>query len=407
MPVWEGLLVDEPATALLRDGEVEDIITEEPDSTLVSDTIQTPEPVPPVEEPGTDGEPEPAPVPQEPAVTPVNPTDIEYPINCSVPDTIQKYFRSSLYGIISNNYTSLLVNPIIESTNAFLDELSEYFTEKAGTEEEENTEYETYIGYVSQISSLKEEIKDGLFVQTILEETDEEGGTSKLSMHIQNWMLNRLEGNTELTALWKQFEERKDPFYAEVAYDTGGGLNQFYLDRTKASSGSILKTPRVAADTIATFEGKTYRGFNVVGFANPTGNKMTTVRWYAKEEATDVAYTLNMSQDDELFIQTAQGINEKWIIFYRPIASLSLSNWDNNKAFTKIVCDLETALFGETETEEDRALIAAINAAFEEEQSIADYGKTLNEVILTLSWPDLSNPEVLTITPEWQIAKGN
>ena len=402
LPEWE---FDETSTSLLREGEVGDIITEEPDSTLVSDTIQTPEPVPPVEEPGTDGAtgeptgPSPAPEPS------VDPEELpNYPETCTLPEAIQNYLRQYIMTLISDNMETI-GTPIITSTKGFLGKLITYFDV-----DEEDENYTTYKGYVERLKAIQGSIEEpegqNAFLSTIYQEKDEDE-TLLLYTHLQNWMLNRLEGNTELTALWKQFEERKDPFYAEVAYDTGGGLNQFYLDRTKASSGSILKTPRVAADTIATFEGKTYRGFNVVGFANPTGNKMTTVRWYAKEEATDVAYTLNMSQDDELFIQTAQGINEKWIIFYRPIASLSLSNWDNNKAFTKIVCDLETALFGETETEEDRALIAAINAAFEEEQSIADYGKTLNEVILTLSWPDLSNKDVLKITPEWKIAKGN
>lgn len=410
LPVWEGLNTeDEPATALLREGEVGDIITEEPDSTLVSDTIQTPEPVPPVEEPGTDGAtgeptgPSPAPEPS------VDPEELpNYPETCTLPEAIQNYLRQYIMTLISDNMEAI-GTPIITSTNEFLDKLITYFT--IADEDDEN--YETYKSYVERLEVIQESIGESegqnVFLSTIYQEKGE-NETLLFYTHLQNWMLNRLGENTELTALWKQFEKRESPFYAEVAYDTGGGLNQFYLDRTKTSTGSILKTtPRVAADTIATFEDKTYRGFNVVGFANPEGNVMATVNWYETPTATqgETSYSITLYKEDGTQnIQTGQDINEKVTIQYHPVAGLELAEeWeDKDKAETKIVCNLETALPFTDDT--DAGLIEAIKEALES-GAITGAKSSLDKTVLTLHWPDLSKSEVLKITPEWQIAKGN
>ena len=213
-----------------------------------------------------------------------------------------------------------------------------------------------------------------------------------------------------------------------MAYDTGGGLKQFYLDRTKSSTGFIPKTPRVAADAIEKFEGKTYRGFNVVGFANPEGNIMTTVNWYENQTATqdETLYSIPLYQEDGTEnIQTGQDINEKVTIQYRSVAGLELAeDWeDKEKAVTMIVCNLETALPFTTDNS-DAGLIIAIKEALEsgaitgaksslaikealESGAITGAKSSLNETVLTLQWPDLSKSEVLKITPKWTIEGGN
>lgn len=423
LPAWDGLLAEEniPSTTSLRvdatdeEGEqpIEEEITppteeggtaEEPtdegDEPSDEDDATTEEGEGD-EQPVEDEEPE-EPVIEEPSVSPVNPATIEYPVECVVPDTIQTYFSMNLQSVMSTNYMSLLIDPITESTGKFLTALSAYFTEKAGEAGDENPNYDTYMGYVAQIASLQEEIKSGSFVQTILEEADAEG-QSKLMTHLQNWMLNGLAKNDSIKSLWKQSEAREKA-YADIVYDDGGGLNQFFFNKDVTHTPTdIANTPRTYADADTTVIYK-YKGFNVVGFANPTGNKMTIVRWYETPEAANASYVLNMSQDDNQFIQTEQDINEKVVVFYRPIASLSLNSWDNNKKSTQVVCDLEDVLLGD-KTEYD-ALKEAIQTAFKEEQTVADYG-TFDQVILELEWPDLSKPEVLKITPDWKIDKGN
>ena len=417
LPVWE---FDETSTSLLREGEGEEGGSEnneeqnggeprgegsgsENEGTETGDNTNTPEE-------GEEGATEDEPVIAEPVI-PI------YPIPCILPENIQAYLQPYVSEVVGDVYSEIIMNPITTSTQTFLKKIENYFQNQADAITEENSEEkETYQAYVSRIQAISKLIaSDGeanqTFLNVILQESEGEGeeAQSKLYTHLQNWMLNRLEGNTELTALWKQFEKRESPFYAEVAYDTGGGLNQFYLDRTKTSTGSILKTtPRVAADTIATFEGKTYRGFNVVGFANPEGNVMTTVNWYENQTATQdgTSYSIPLYQEDGTeTIQTGQDINEKVTIQYRPVAGLELAeDWeDKEKAITMIVCNLETALPFE---ESDTNLLTAIKEALES-GAITDAKSSLDETVLTLQWPDLSSEDVLKITPEWKIAKGN
>ena len=417
LPVWEGLTTeDEPATALLRDGEVdgeengsgnnEEQNGDEPEEEGSGD-----------DETGTGNtEDEGGTTENEPIIAiPVIPI---YPVPCILPEEVQAYLQPYVSKVVGDAYSEIIMNPITTSTQEFLGQLKIYFEEKATEAGENDPDFngdKTNTGYADRIETISTAIASGgesnqTFLNAILQESEGEGeeAQSKLYTHLQNWMLNQLEKNAELTALWKQFEKRKKPFYAEMAYDTGGGLNQFYLDRTKSSTGFILKTPRVAADAIEEFEGKTYRGFNVVGFANPEGNIMTTVNWYENETATqdETPYPITLYKEDGTQnIQTGQDINEKVTIQYRPVAGLELAeDWeDKERAVTMIVCNLETALpFVDTDTALKEAIGEALKSG-----AITGVKSSLNETVLTLQWPDLSKSEVLKITPEWKIAEGH
>lgn len=418
LPVWEGLTTeDEPATALLREGEVdgeengsgnnEEQNGDEPEEEGSGD-----------DETGTGNtEDEGGTTEDEPIIAiPVIPI---YPVPCILPEEVQAYLQPYVSKVVGDAYSEIIMNPITTSTQEFLGQLKIYFEEKATEAGENDPDFngdKTNTGYADRIETISTAIASGgesnqTFLNAILQESEGEGeeAQSKLYTHLQNWMLNQLEKNAELTALWKQFEKREKPFYAEVAYDTGGGLKQFYLDRTKSSTGFIPKTPRVAADAIEKFEGKTYRGFNVVGFADPEGNIMTTVNWYETPTATqdETLYSIPLYQEDGTKnIQTGQDINEKVTIQYRSVAGLELAeDWeDKEKAVTMIVCNLETALPFIDDT--DAGLIIAIKEALES-GAITGAKSSLNETVLTLQWPDLSKSEVLKITPKWTIEGGN
>lgn len=415
LPVWEGLTTeDEPATALLREGEVDG--EENGSGNNEGQNGDEPEEGSGDDETGTGNtEDEGGTTEDEPIIAiPVIPI---YPVPCILPEEVQAYLQPYVSKVVGDAYSEIIMNPITTSTQTFLKEIENYFQNQADAITEENSEEkENYLTYVSRLQAISKLIASGgesnqTFLNAILQESEGEGeeAQSKLYTHLQNWMLNQLEKNAELTALWKQFEKREKPFYAEVAYDTGGGLKQFYLDRTKSSTGFIPKTPRVAADAIEEFEGKTYRGFNVVGFADPEGNIMTTVNWYETPTATqdETPYSIPLYQEDGTKnIQTGQDINEKVTIQYRPVAGLELAeDWeDKEKAVTMIVCNLETALPFTDDT--DAGLIEAIKEALES-GAITGAKSSLNETVLTLQWPDLSKSEVLKITPEWTIEGGN
>ena len=405
---------DEPATALLREGEVDG--EENGSGNNEGQNGDEPEEGSGDDETGTGNtEDEGGTTEDEPIIAiPVIPI---YPVPCILPEEVQAYLQPYVSKVVGDAYSEIIMNPITTSTQTFLKEIENYFQNQADAITEENSEEkENYLTYVSRLQAISKLIASGgesnqTFLNAILQESEGEGeeAQSKLYTHLQNWMLNQLEKNAELTALWKQFEKREKPFYAEVAYDTGGGLKQFYLDRTKSSTGFIPKTPRVAADAIEEFEGKTYRGFNVVGFADPEGNIMTTVNWYETPTATqdETPYSIPLYQEDGTKnIQTGQDINEKVTIQYRPVAGLELAeDWeDKEKAVTMIVCNLETALPFTDDT--DAGLIEAIKEALES-GAITGAKSSLNETVLTLQWPDLSKSEVLKITPEWTIEGGN
>ena len=92
------------------------------------------------------------------------------------------------------------------------------------------------------------------------------------------------------------------------------------------------------------------------------------------------------------------------MVTYRPINELTVVGADT-KSDIQVVCDLTTALPFEAEGKDN--LLNAIKKAFAESQDVANYGKSLDEVILTTTLPDLSKSKVLKITPEWTIEGGN
>ena len=146
-----------------------------------------------------------------------------------------------------------------------------------------------------------------------------------------------------------------------------------------------------------------------MGFADPTQNIINEIKWYTSETSTDVVQILKRQKEEEGSlvddpIQTGQGINEKFVVTYRPINELTVVGADT-KSDIQVVCDLTTALPFEAEGKD--ALLVAIEKAFAGSQDVANYGKSLDEVILTTTLPDLSSEDVLKITPEWKIAKGN
>ena len=415
LPVWEGLLVDEPATTLLREGEVEDIITEEPDSIVVSDTIQTPEPVPPVEEPGTDGA-----TGEPPVSTPStggdnteagNGDDITYPelpsfpATSNLPEEVKKYLLQRL-STVKSDVTTTYFTQIVTSTSTLLDKIIAYLEAiKEIDEDGSTTETSQYATEIEAISKLKTEIEgEGqmAFITNLLEaDTDR-----KLMAHLDTTLLNLCAQNTEIQELWKASVRAKgeNGWWAEVIYQGDSRVNQFFLNKTvKHSAGNA---PRVEADTIKTEAGVKYRGFNLVGFADPTQNIISEIKWYASETAQETVQTLKRQKEGDAGleddpIKTEQGINEKYVVTYRPINELEVAaNATTNKE-VKVICDLESVLSFSNEVKE------AITEAFKDETIRNTYGESLSKVILTTTLPDLSNPEVLKITPEWKIAKVN
>lgn len=428
LPVWEGLTTeDEPATALLREGEVdgeengsgnnEEQNGDEPEEEGSGDdetgtgntedeggtTENEPEQEEPsVSVPSTDGN-------ESETETGNNITYPElpsFPATSDLPEAVQNYLLQRLM-TIGNNANTDYLDKIVEGTVALLNNINDYLEEfKSG--EEPNITY-TYEAEMNAIKELIGEIntQEGqiTFISNLLS-NDTEG---KLMAHLNATLLNLCAQNKKIQELWKQSVRAtgEKGWWAEVFYQDDSRVNQFFINKTvKQSAGNA---PRVEADAKKTEAGITYRGFNLVGFADPTQNIINEIKWYASETSTDVVQTLKRQKEGDAGleddpIQTGQGINEKYVVTYRPINELTVVGADT-KSDIQVVCDLTTALPFEAEGKD--ALLLAIEKAFAGSQDVANYGKSLDEVILTTTLPDLSSEDVLKITPKWTIEGGN
>lgn len=432
LPVWEGVNTeDEPATALLRDGEVDgeeegsgnneeqnggelggegsgddetgtegsDESTEDEGGTTEDEPEQE---EPSVSVPSTDGN-------ESETETGNNITYPEvpsFPATSDLPEVVQNYLLQRLMTIGNNANTDYLAK-IVEGTVALLNNINDYLEEfKSG--EEPNITY-TYEAEMNAIKELIGEIntQEGqiTFISNLLS-NDTEGN---LMAHLNVTLLNLCAQNKKIQELWKQSVRAtgEKGWWAEVFYQGGSRVNQFFINKTvKHSAGNA---PRVEADAKKTEAGITYRGFNLVGFADPTQNIINEIKWYASETSTDIVQTLKRQKEGDADleddpIQTGQGINEKYVVTYRPINELTVVGADT-KSDIQVVCDLTTALPFEAEGKDN--LLNAIKKAFAESQDVANCGKSLDEVILTTTLPDLSKSDVLKITPEWTIEGGN
>ena len=427
LPVWEGLTTeDEPATALLRDGKVdgeengsgnnEEQNGDEPEEGSGDDETGTGN----TEDEGgtTENEPE----QEEPSVsvpsTDGNESETEtgnnitypempsFPATSDLPEAVQNYLLQRLM-TIGNNANTDYLDKIVEGTVALLNNINDYLEEFKSGEEPDGTyiygtEMKAIEGLISEIKTQEGQIT---FISNLLS-NDTEG---KLMTHLNVTLLNLCAQNKKIQELWKQSVRAtgEKGWWAEVFYQDDSRVNQFFINKTvKHSAGNA---PRVKADAKKTEAGITYRGFNLVGFADPTQNIINEIKWYASETSTDIVQTLKRQKEEEGSfvddpIQTGQGINEKFVVTYRPINELTVVGADT-KSDIQVVCDLTTALPFEAEGKD--ALLVAIEKAFAGSQDVANYGKSLDEVILTTTLPDLSSEDVLKITPKWTIEGGN
>lgn len=427
LPVWEGLTTeDEPATALLRDGEVDG--EEDGSGNNEGQNGDEPEEGSGDDETGTGntedegGTTEDEPEQEEPSVsvpsTDGNESETEtgnnitypelplFPATSDLPEAVQNYLLQRLMTIGNNANTDYLAK-IVEGTVALLNNINDYLKEFKSGEEPDGTyiygtEMKAIEGLISEIKTQEGQIT---FISNLLS-NDTEG---KLMTHLNVTLLNLCAQNKKIQELWKQSVRAtgEKGWWAEVFYQDDSRVNQFFINKTvKHSAGNA---PRVEADAKKTEAGITYRGFNLVGFADPTQNIINEIKWYTSETSTDVVQILKRQKEEEGSlvddpIQTGQGINEKFVVTYRPINELTVVGADT-KSDIQVVCDLTTALPFEAEGKD--ALLVAIEKAFAGSQDVANYGKSLDEVILTTTLPDLSSEDVLKITPEWKIAKGN
>ena len=199
---------------------------------------------------------------------------------------------------------------------------------------------------------------------------------------------------------------RKDEYSARLVYNNSAGADKLYLNREAEGTTTESSLMSIDSQEENTLDGYTYDGFHFVGLANPELNQVNQVKIIS--DTNDTETVINVSAD----VHTEQGINERYGIYYRPIAELGLKDDWNNSGTTEaiismeITCDLATALpFAEGGSQNE--LKVAMEEAMTDETAtdLQKYGESLNSITLTIILPNLENTAVLKITDSWNMRK--
>ncbi len=326
--------------------------------------------------------------------TEVNASSIPFPASCTLPEPIKNYFLPDIYNMVLSTHREELSQPVLDETTKLLEALKEHYGK-----------WSIMRAYWKRLDAIQTKIQNegrSDFIDKINQEEsgEESNALSKFQTHLIHTMLNDLAGNAAIRELFELSANRKTGQFASIDYEGQSGVNTYYLSE-KATTSSLEKSLRIEADLTEKREGVPYLGFQWVGLADPTMNKIAKLCWYRTAEAPTATEIFT----PETFIRTEQGINEKYVVSYRPINQLDLKKiGENSKAATKstrIVCNLRTALpFVET----DRAMVADIDSILCKGE-IDGYKDKLNAMTLSINYPDVTSNEVLEITDAWKISK--
>ena len=331
--------------------------------------------------------------------TEVNASSIPFPASCTLPEPIKNYFLPDIYNMVLSTHREELSLPVRDTTEKLLDELYKFFDPGLPLINSNHWKYKEYRKRLSEIQTeIQGEEGQSDFIDKInqVESGDESNALSNLQIHLIHTMLNDLAGNAAIRELFELSANRKTGQFASIDYEGQSGVNTYYLSE-KATTSSLEKSLRIEADLTEKREGVPYLGFQWVGLADPTMNKIAKLCWFQTAEAPTATEIFT----PETFIRTEQGINEKYVVSYRPINQLDLKVRKENTKSTRIVCNLRTALpFVET----DRAMVADIDSILCKGE-IDGYKDKLNAMTLSINYPDVTSNEVLEITDAWKISK--
>lgn len=329
--------------------------------------------------------------------TEVNASSIPFPASCTLPEPIKNYFLPDIYNMVLSIHREELSLPVVAATETLLGDLYEFFN-PGGILSTNHKKYKEYRDRLDAIKTLINGDGKSDFINKInqVEEGEESNALSKFQTHLIHTMLNDLAGNVAIRELFELSANRKTGQFASIDYEGKSGMSKYYLSG-KAPDFSLEKSLRIEADLTVEQEGVSYLGFQWIGLADPTMNKIAKLCWYRTAEASTATEIFT----PETFIQTEQGINEKYVVSYRPINQLDLKVRKENIKSTRIVCNLRTTLpFVET----DSAMVADIDSVLCK-GLINGYKDKLNAVTLRITYPDITKNEVLEITDAWKISK--
>ena len=323
--------------------------------------------------------------------------DSENPDGWKDGEEVKAYSTAMLNSVLAESWNFILES-INGETTSFLDAMIGYFEAK-GTNDE-GTLTSPYDSYVAALTTMKEGLSASNYVSNLLS-----ANNGLLSADLFEVLRLACLNNTEVQKAWKA-SWRKDECSARLIYSSSaGGADKLYLDRRAEGTKTESSLMSIDSQEENTLDGYTYDGFHFVGLANPELNQVSQV---IISDANNTETTINVSAT----VHTGQGINERYGVYYRPIAELGLEDGWNNPETTeatiskKITCDLATALpFAEDGSQ--NVLKEAMEEAMTDGTAtdLQKYGESLNSITLTISLPNLENTAVLKITDSWNMRK--
>ena len=321
-------------------------------------------------------------------------------VNWKQTEEVKAYSTAMLNSVLAESWNFILES-INRETTSFLDAMIGYFEAKGKDLNNEGTLTSPYDSYVAALTTMKGGLSASNYVSNLLS-----ANNGQLSTDLFEKLRVACLSNTEIQEAWKA-SWREDEYSARLIYNSSsaGGADKLYLDRRAEGTTTESSLMSIDSQEENTLDGYTYDGFHFVGLANPELNEVNQVKIISDTNNTETV--INVSAD----VHTEQGINERYGIYYRPIAELGLKD-DWNSGTTEaiiskeITCDLAMALpFAEDGSQENLKKAMEKAMADGTATGLQGYGTSLNSITLTISLPNLANTAVLKITDSWNMRK--
>lgn len=223
---------------------------------------------------------------------------------------------------------------------------------------------------------------------------------------IKNMLYESCLRNGTLKGLWQPWKGLQ----AKVAYSSRA--DRFYVSGKTSKAGDAAEALSPFLDVVqkeaTATDGSsvTQNTFTLIGFgenadaaAGSELNKMTAVQLYESATATSPVATISMTDNVQSF--AAQGGNERVQLEYCPIKTLKYNtDFTTGLTYSLPPVNLEELLPGSLTT--SSVYMGRLQDFFDSEDG-GKYGTGLDNFILRITLPDLSDASALTVTPEWSV----
>ncbi len=213
--------------------------------------------------------------------------------------------------------------------------------------------------------------------------------------------------NATLKGLWQPWTD----LLAKVVYSSRA--DRFYVSGKAAKVGddgtateALSPFLDMIQQTTTTADGTavTQNTFTLIGFGENSGtaagselNKMTELRLYESTDAASPVTVIPLSTDVQSFAD--QGGNERVQLVYCPIKTLAYNTGVTTGLTYSLTVDIKSAVT--SAMDDDYNTCSDKLDAFFADDAGKKYGTGLDDFIIRITLPDLSQSGALTVEPEW------